>query len=139
MLSVSQVFNSQMLFIFILQMLSKRLIFSRNVLNEIAQDANLGIDIAQKDIPVEEEVYGACEMLGIDLLYVAKEGLFIAVVNETIANKFLLQLKQWEYGSMAGIIGNVTSKHAKQVLVKSNIGGRSVLNMLAGEQLPGIC
>ncbi len=109
------------------------------VLNEIAKEANLGIDIAQKNIPVEEEVYGACEMLGLDPLYVANEGLFVAVIDAGIADKFLSQLKKWEHGEMAGIVGQVTVEHARQVLMKSNIGGRRVVNMLAGEQLPRIC
>lgn len=109
------------------------------VLNEIARDANLGINISQKNIPVEEEVYGACEMLGLDPLYVANEGLFVAVVDTAIADKFLSQLQQWEHGVLAGIVGEVTGEHARQVLMKSNIGGRRVVNMLAGEQLPRIC
>ncbi|MEO8412352.1 MAG: hydrogenase expression/formation protein HypE [Ginsengibacter sp.] len=109
------------------------------VLNEIAKDAKLGIDISQKNIPVEEEVYGACEMLGLDPLYVANEGLFVAIVDAGIADEFLRQLRKWEHGSMAGIVGEVTTEHARQVLMKSNIGGRRVVNMLAGEQLPRIC
>jgi len=109
------------------------------VLNEIAQHTKLGIEISQKYIPVEEEVYGACEMLGLDPLYVANEGLFVAVVGASIADQFLAQLKQWQYGAMANIIGEVTNEHAKQVLMQSNIGGRRVVNMLAGEQLPRIC
>jgi len=109
------------------------------VLNEIATDAKLGIDILQKNIPVEEEVYGACEMLGLDPLYVANEGLFVAVVDTAVADKFLFRLKQWEHGTMASIIGEVTGEHIRQVLMKSNIGGRRVINMLAGEQLPRIC
>ena len=109
------------------------------VLNEIAQDAKLGIDISQKDIPVEEEVYGACEMLGLDPLYVANEGLFVAVVDSTIAADFLHQLQQWEHGSIATVIGELTETHIRQVVMKSNIGGRRVVNMLAGEQLPRIC
>jgi hydrogenase expression/formation protein HypE len=109
------------------------------VLNEIAGDAKLGIDIAQKNIPVEEEVYGACEMLGLDPLYVANEGLFIAVVDASIADSFLSRLKGWEHGGMASLIGEVTAEHTRQVIMKSNIGGRRVVNMLAGEQLPRIC
>jgi hydrogenase expression/formation protein HypE len=109
------------------------------VLNEIAKDAKLGIDISQKNIPVEEEVHGACEMLGLDPLYVANEGLFVAVVDKDIADDVLHQLQQWEHGSMAAIIGEVTREHTRQVLMKSNIGGRRVVNMLAGEQLPRIC
>jgi hydrogenase expression/formation protein HypE len=109
------------------------------VLNEIAKDAKMGIAISQKNIPVEEEVYGACEMLGLDPLYVANEGLFVAVVDAGITDEFLSKLKQWEHGAAANIIGQVTTEHIKQVVMKSNIGGRRVVNMLAGEQLPRIC
>ena len=109
------------------------------VLNEIAIDSKLGIDISQKNIPVEEEVEGACEMLGLDPLYVANEGLFVAVVDASIVDFFLQRVKEWEHGSMASIVGQVTTEHPKQVLMKSNIGGRRVVNMLAGEQLPRIC
>lgn len=109
------------------------------VLNEIAVDAKLGIAISQKAIPVEEEVYGACEMLGLDPLYVANEGLFVAVVDASVADAFLAQLKQWEFGVMASIIGEVSGEHLRQVIMKSSIGGRRVVNMLAGEQLPRIC
>jgi hydrogenase expression/formation protein HypE len=109
------------------------------VLNEIVQDTKLGIDISEKNIPVEEEVYGACEMLGLDPLYVANEGLFIAIVDPSIAPGFLQRLQQWENGTMASVIGEVTNDHVRQVLMKSRIGGRRVVNMLAGEQLPRIC
>ena len=109
------------------------------VLNEIAQDAKVGISISQKEILVEEQVYGACEMLGLDPLYVANEGLFVAFVAAPVADEFLQELKKWEHGTMANIIGEVSNEHIKQVLMKSNIGGRRVVNMLAGEQLPRIC
>jgi hydrogenase expression/formation protein HypE len=109
------------------------------VLNEISRDAKLGIDISQKNIPVEEEVYGACEMLGLDPLYVANEGLFVAVVDATVADAFLTQLKKWEHAALASIMGEVVSEHPRQVILNSNIGGRRVVNMLAGEQLPRIC
>jgi hydrogenase expression/formation protein HypE len=109
------------------------------VLNEIAAGSRLGIDISQRNIPVEEEVYGACEMLGLDPLYVANEGLFVAIADATIADNLLSRLKQWEYALMASIIGEVTAEHPRQVVMKSNIGGRRVVNMLAGEQLPRIC
>ncbi len=109
------------------------------VLNEIAKDAKLGIDISQKNIPVEEEVYGACEMLGLDPLYVANEGLFVSVVDSSVADEFVKHLKNWEHGTLASVIGDVVTEHPKQVILKSNIGGRRVVNMLAGEQLPRIC
>jgi len=109
------------------------------VLNEIARDAELGININQRNIPVEEEVYGACEMLGLDPLYVANEGLFVSVVDASVADRFLSQLKKWEHGAMASTIGEIVAEHPKQVILNSTIGGRRVVNMLAGEQLPRIC
>lgn len=109
------------------------------VLNEIARDGNCGIDLVQKNIPVEEEVYGACEMLGLDPLYVANEGLFVAVADNAIAGDVVNKLQQWEHGKMAAVIGSITGEHPKQVLMQSNIGGKRVINMLAGEQLPRIC
>ncbi len=109
------------------------------VLNEIAGGAKLGVDIFQKRIPVEEEVYGACEMLGLDPLYVANEGLFVAVVDASIADAFLMLLKKWDHGAMACLIGEIVREHPRQVILNSNIGGRRVVNMLAGEQLPRIC
>lgn len=109
------------------------------VLNEIAKDAKVGIDISEKNIPVEEEVYGACEMLGLDPLYVANEGLFVAVIDEAIADDFVQRLRQWEYGEESSMLGKITHEHIGQVIMTSNIGGRRVVNMLAGEQLPRIC
>lgn len=109
------------------------------VLTEIARDAKLGIDIFQKDIPVNEQVYGACEMLGLDPLYVANEGVFIGVVEAGIANDFIKKLQSFEQGQNAAIIGEVVHKHPRQVVLTSQIGGKRVVNMLIGEQLPRIC
>lgn len=109
------------------------------VLNEIAGGIKSGIDILQKNIPVEEEVYGACEMLGLDPLYVANEGLFVSVVDVSVADAYVALLKKWQHGAMASIIGEVVKEHPGQVILNSTIGGRRVVNMLAGEQLPRIC
>ncbi len=109
------------------------------VLNEIARDTNLGIEIHQKNIPVDEQVYGACELLGLDPLYVANEGVFIAIVDAGIAEGLLQTLKQDENGAEATCIGEVTAVHPRQVILNSNIGGKRVVNMLVGEQLPRIC
>jgi hydrogenase expression/formation protein HypE len=109
------------------------------VLNEIARELKSGIDIFQKKIPVEEEVYGACEMLGLDPLYVANEGLFVSVVDASVADEYVALLKKWQHGAMASVIGEVVKEHPGQVILNSNIGGRRVVNMLAGEQLPRIC
>jgi hydrogenase expression/formation protein HypE len=109
------------------------------VLNEIARDVSLGIEIHQKNIKVTEEVEGACELLGLDPLYVANEGVFIAVVAEHIADEVTQLIRSWENGSHATIIGTVVTEHPKQVILQSTIGGRRVVNMLLGEQLPRIC
>lgn len=110
-----------------------------SVLNEIAKDGNLGVEIKQKNIPIAPQVEGACEMLGLDPLYVANEGVFIAIVSNDIAEAALELLRQDENGTDAAIIGNITAEHVGQVLLQSAIGGRRVVNMLPGEQLPRIC
>lgn len=109
------------------------------VLSEIARDTKLGIDIFQRNIPVKEQVYGACEILGLDPLYVANEGIFIAVVAENIADDFLKRIKLNEHCRQASIIGKVVEAHPRQVVMTSQIGGKRVVNMLVGEQLPRIC
>ena len=109
------------------------------VLNELANDCGLGIDIAHNLIPLNEQVEGACEMLGLDPLYVANEGIFIAVVNAAVADRVLDTLRKTDKGKNAAIIGVVGNEHRKQVILTSSIGGRRMLNMLTGEQLPRIC
>ncbi|MCB9333998.1 MAG: hydrogenase expression/formation protein HypE [Lewinellaceae bacterium] len=109
------------------------------VLNEIARDAQCGVEIHQRQIPMLEEVGGACELLGLDPLYVANEGVFIAVVEEQFAGAVLDRLRKLDYGAEAQIVGEVVETHPQQVVLHSEIGGRRVVNMLAGEQLPRIC
>ena len=109
------------------------------VLTEIARDTTLGIDIFQKDIPVNAQVFGACEILGLDPLYVANEGIFIGIVDAGIADDLLAQLQNKETFKNAAIIGEVVAAHPKQVVLTSQIGGKRVVNMLVGEQLPRIC
>ena len=109
------------------------------VLKETAQSINLGIDMAQKDLPIDNQVSSACELLGLDPIYVANEGLFIAFVDASIADDFLETLKKDENGANAKIIGTVTEEHPKQVIMESAIGGKRVVSMLPGEQLPRIC
>lgn len=110
-----------------------------STLNEIARDAKVGAAIYQKDIPVIEEVYSACELLGLDPLYVANEGVFMAIVAADIADDFLKKLKSFDNGKDAAIIGSIVAEHPKQVVLQSRIGGKRVINMLVGEQLPRIC
>ena len=109
------------------------------VLTEIAQEVRLGIDIWQRNIPVLDEVSGACELLGLDPLYVANEGVFIAVVESEAADQVVDKLRQFDYCINASIIGEVVTQHPKQVVLTSRIGGKRVVNMLVGEQLPRIC
>lgn len=109
------------------------------VLNEIARDARVGVEIRQDTIPVLEEVSGACELLGFDPLYVANEGVFVAVVAPEVAEALTARLRQLEYGAEACQIGEIVDVHPRQVVLHSRVGGRRVVNMLTGEQLPRIC
>lgn len=109
------------------------------VLTEIARDSGLGIDLQQQALPVEEQVAAACEMLGLDPLYVANEGVMIAIVAASEADKALSAMRQHSCGQQAAIVGTVVDEHPGQVVLTSSIGGRRVVNMLVGEQLPRIC
>ncbi|MDZ7717437.1 MAG: hydrogenase expression/formation protein HypE [Balneolaceae bacterium] len=110
-----------------------------NVLNEIAEQTGKGIQLNEKVLPVEDEVAGACEMLGLDPLYVANEGLFVAIVDAEIAEECIELIRKWEYGSSAVAIGKVTEDHPGKVVLHSAIGGRRVLAQATGELLPRIC
>lgn len=109
------------------------------VLNEIARDRDLGVSIAQRDLPINEQVAGACELLGLDPLYVANEGLFLAVVAEEAVDLFLTKCHANPAGRFAKVIGTFTTQHPKKVVMTSGIGGKRVVSMLTGEQLPRIC
>lgn len=109
------------------------------VLNEMARDTRLGVEIWQKQLPIEEDVAGACELLGLDPLYVANEGLFMAIVDPEIADDFLAALRKDENGQNAANIGEIVESHPRQVILHSSIGGKRVVNMPLGEQLPRIC
>lgn len=109
------------------------------VLAEIARDSGLGITIREDALPVEEQVAAACEILGLDPLYVANEGLFIAFVEGDKADNFLEYLRGLDNGRNASSIGEVVSEHPKSVVMRNSLGGRRPIHMLAGEQLPRIC
>lgn len=108
------------------------------VLNEIAQQASLGVNLWQESLPIDEQVGSACEILGLDPLYVANEGLFLCIAEADAAEAMVEQMKQDEFGH-AAIIGEISDQHPKQVVLESGIGGKRVVNMPAGEQLPRIC
>jgi hydrogenase expression/formation protein HypE len=110
-----------------------------SVLNEIAELTQFGYKIDQKSLPIDEQVEGACEMLGLDPLYVANEGIFVAIVKNEIAANVLQTLMIDANGVNACIIGEVIAQHPGKVILKSLIGGSRVVGYLAGEQLPRIC
>lgn len=110
-----------------------------SALVEIAQSAKLGINIVEKDIPVREDVKGACEILGFDPLYIANEGRFVTFLPENEVKKALDIISAEKNFSNACIIGKVTEKNPRLVTMKSAIGATRIVDMLSGEQLPRIC
>ena len=109
------------------------------VLAELARDTKLGMTIYEKLIPADKQVRAACEILGLDPLYVANEGIFISIVDPRIASEYVQLLKDHVDGRNAAIIGEVVDTHPGHVLLKSTIGGKRAVPMMAGEQLPRIC
>jgi hydrogenase expression/formation protein HypE len=108
-------------------------------LNEIALQSGVGILLYEDRIPVREEVSGACELLGLDPLYIASEGKLLAFVGHEHAKKLLEVMQMNKYGNEACIIGEATREKPGKVLLKTSIGGTRIVDMLTGEQLPRIC
>lgn len=108
-------------------------------LNELAQQSKVGIVVQETEIPVKEEVRAACELLGLDPLYVANEGKMVAIVDPADADKVLAKMKHHGYGRDAAIIGEVTSQHPGKVVLKTKLGPSRIVDMLSGELLPRIC
>jgi len=110
-----------------------------SALTEIAQTAKVGIRLDEARIPISEEVKGACEILGLDPLYVANEGKLLAIVPAESANAALTAMRAHPLGSKAAVIGEVVADHPEFVTMKTRVGGTRVVDMLSGEQLPRIC
>ena len=110
-----------------------------SALNEIAAQAGVGIRLEETRIPVGEAVRGACEILGLDPLYVANEGKFLAIVGPAAAEAVLATMRDHPLGQQAAVIGEVVADHPGKLLLRSRIGGLRVVDMLSGEQLPRIC
>ncbi|HWF18351.1 MAG TPA: hydrogenase expression/formation protein HypE [Verrucomicrobiae bacterium] len=110
-----------------------------SALNEIAGQARVGIRIEETQIPIDEQVKGACEILGLDPLYVANEGKFVAFVPADFADRVLSVMREHPLGKEAVIIGEVVAEHRGSVTMKTRIGGNRMVDMFAGEQLPRIC
>jgi hydrogenase expression/formation protein HypE len=110
-----------------------------SALNELAAASHLGVELDESAIPLRPEVRGACEMLGLDPLYVANEGKLIAVVPPGDTERLLEVMRKHCLGRQAALIGKVVADHPGMVIIKSLVGGARVVTMLAGEQLPRIC
>jgi hydrogenase expression/formation protein HypE len=109
------------------------------VLNEIAGRSRVGMVLKESAIPVRDAVRGACEMLGLDPLYVANEGKLVAVVAPEIADRVLGAMRGHPLGAESCAIGEVVAQHAGMVLMRTGVGGTRVVDVLFGEQLPRIC
>jgi hydrogenase expression/formation protein HypE len=108
-------------------------------LNEMAGKAGVGIEIDEAAIPVRDAVRAACELLGLDPLYVANEGKLVAFVASSAAEAVVAAMRGHEYGRAAAIIGRVTPEHTGRVVLRTPLGTRRIVDMLTGEQLPRIC
>lgn len=110
-----------------------------STLNEIARDTQFGISLDNNSIPVDKQVAAACEILGLDPLYTANEGVFVAFAKADSAKAIVGKLRVHSKSSKAAIIGEVTADHGGKVLTTNALGGKRVVSMQIGEQLPRIC
>ena len=110
-----------------------------SALTEIAQTARVGMLLNESSIPINEEVKGACEILGLDPLYVANEGKLLAVVAAKDTDRVLRVLRSHSLGKDAAVIGEVVNEHPGLIMMKTRVGGTRIVDMLSGEQLPRIC
>jgi len=109
------------------------------VLNEFAESSNVAIRIHESALPIPEEVKGACEIIGLDPLYLANEGKLVAIVPGDRADQVLSAMRAHPAGRDAAIIGEVTEAPAGVVVLHTLFGGQRIVDMLVGEQLPRIC
>jgi hydrogenase expression/formation protein HypE len=110
-----------------------------SALNELAAASQVGVQLWEDRLPIRPEVQAACEILGLDPLYVANEGKLLAVVPAEHAERAVAALRSHPLGQAAEIIGQVLADHPGMVTLRSRIGGQRIVTMLAGEQLPRIC
>jgi hydrogenase expression/formation protein HypE len=108
-------------------------------LNEIAVSSKVGIFLDEESLPVTDAVRGACDILGLDPLYVANEGKLLAIVAPEAADAVLTTMQGHEQGRGACIIGEITDQRPGQVFLHTAVGGTRIVDMLTGEQLPRIC
>ncbi|MDE3165106.1 MAG: hydrogenase expression/formation protein HypE [Acidobacteriota bacterium] len=110
-----------------------------SALNEIAAQSAAGIELDERAIPIREEVRGACELLGLDPLYVANEGKLLAIAAPEAADAVLDAMRRHPLGAHASLAGAVTAAHPGMVTMRTLVGPTRIVDMLAGDQLPRIC
>lgn len=110
-----------------------------STMHEIATASGVGVMLDEAAIPMRGEVRGACEILGLDPLYVANEGKLVAVVPPASADRLVQVMQAHPLGSSSAIVGEIVEAHPGMVVMRSRVGGTRVVTMLAGEQLPRIC
>jgi len=108
-------------------------------LNELARQSGVGIHISEKAIPVKREVAAACELLGLDPLYVANEGKLVAICAPHHTGRLLTAMRSHPLGAEAAVIGEVVQDAHQFVQMRTAFGGSRVVDWLSGEQLPRIC
>lgn len=110
-----------------------------STLNEIADRSRVGIEIEELSLPIHEQVRGACELLGLDPLYVANEGKLIAIVAPECADVVLQVMRRHSLGVEAQIIGTIKKENPGMVTMRTPLGTTRIVDMLSGDQLPRIC
>ena len=110
-----------------------------STLNEIAAQSRVAISIDEESVPVREEVRGACELLGLDPLYVANEGKLVAIVEAAAADRIVAAMRKHPLGAQAQVIGKVLDSRPGLVTMRTLFGTTRIVDMLAGDQLPRIC
>lgn len=109
------------------------------ILCEVAQQHQVGIVLDETAIPIRESVLGLCELLGFDPLYVANEGKVVMVVNRADAEQTLETMRQHPLGNASAMVGEVVDQHPGKVVLHTTVGGKRIVDMLSGAQLPRIC
>jgi hydrogenase expression/formation protein HypE len=105
----------------------------------LAAQSGVGIVLEERSLPILPDVQSACDLLGMDPIYVPNEGKLVAIVDPRSADDVLRVMQQSQYGSRAAIIGSVTEKHAGMLAARTAIGGTRIIPLQIGEQIPRIC
>lgn len=109
------------------------------VISEVVKNRNFGIQLNEEKITITPSVKGMCELLGFDPLYVANEGKVVMIVSRDDADEVLQRIKENPYGKGASIIGEITQEHQGMAWLQTIVGGKRIIDMLSGQQLPRIC